>query len=278
MNTVEKISISIRHAPGLHKADWLWKRIRPVYDRYLQLVYSRRGLVRVVNGEGIIVCPGSRRFITKSYEPKVWRRAMREVHAGDTVVEVGANMGIYTLAFASRVGESGRVVAFEPDPVTASELDANIAVNGWGSRIIVRRAAAGDSLAEVSFIAGREMESHIAFASESQARSNGTGKTITVPMVTLDSVFPDSCVNLLKIDVEGFEEPVLRGAIQLLADRARRPHAIIVEMHPFAWEAVGTSSDSILGVLTGAGYRVESLEGAPVEHIESYGHVIAHAT
>ncbi|MFZ0658613.1 MAG: FkbM family methyltransferase, partial [Candidatus Binataceae bacterium] len=115
------------------------------------------------------------------------------------------------------------------------------------------------------------MESHVANVADSSDAS------IRVPMVTLDSVFPDSRVNLLKIDVEGYEEPVLRGAHALLGDPARRPRAIFVEVHPFAWEALGTTSDSILDLLTGAGYRVESPDGVLVSRISEYGHIVATA-
>jgi FkbM family methyltransferase len=266
------MTTAIRHAPGLERAEWLWKRVRPTYDRMLQASFARRGLERVINGtDRIMLSPRSRQFVSESYEPQVWLRMMRQVREGDTVAEVGASIGIYTLALARRVGEHGRVFAFEPDPDSAAELEANVAINGWQGRISVMRAVAGDISGEVSFACARGVESHVASLADSPAAA------VRLPMVTLDSVFPDSRVDLLKIDTEGYEEPVLRGAQALLADPARRPRAIIVEVHPFAWEAVGTTSDSLLDALTRNGYRAASVAGDPITRISDYGHIIGTA-
>ncbi|MGC1677206.1 MAG: FkbM family methyltransferase [Candidatus Binataceae bacterium] len=270
MNRLERISGTLRHAPGLGRADRLWNHVRPLYDRVLRASFGVRGLERVVNGsDRILLSPLSRHFVSEAYEPEVWRAVMSYTRGGDTIAEVGASIGIYTLALASRVGVDGRVVAFEPDPESAAELKANVAINGWQHRIRIMRAVVGESSGEVSFACGRGMESRVA------SIANSSYASLRVPMVTLDSVFPDSRVDLLKIDVEGYEEPVLRGAQSLLADRARRPRAIVVEVHPFAWEAVGTTSDSILGLLTGAGYRVKSADGVSVSRISEYGHIVA---
>lgn len=272
MNPLERMTTAIRHAPGLERADCLWKRVRPVYDRMLSASFAERGLERVINGtDRIVLSPLSRHFVSETYEPEVWRVIMSHIRIRDTVVEVGASIGIYTLALASRVGVDGRVVAFEPDPASATELETNIAVNGWQNRVAVMRAAVGDGCGQVQFAAARGMESHIAIDSD----AGSSTQAISVPLVTLDSAFPDTPVNLLKIDVEGFEEPVLRGAQHLLADPMRRPRAIVVEVHPFAWEAVGTTSDSILESLTRNRYRVASLAGEPVARISEYGHIIA---
>ncbi len=270
MNRLERISGALRHAPGLERADWLWSHVRPLYDRVLCASFGGRGLERVVNGsDRILLSPRSRHFTSEVYEPEVWRAVMSHTRDGDTIAEVGASIGIYTLALASRVGIDGRVFAFEPDPESAAELEANVAINGWQNRISVTRSVVGETAGEVSFACARGVESHVASVADSSDAS------IRVPMVTLDSVFPNSRVDLLKIDVEGYEEPVLRGADALLADRARRPRAIVVEVHPFAWKAVGTTSDSILGLLTGAGYRVESPDGVPISLISDYGHIVA---
>jgi FkbM family methyltransferase len=270
MNRFERISGALRHASSLERADWLWNHVRPLYDRVLRVSFGGRGLERFVNGsDRILLSPRSRHFTSEAYEPQLWRAVMSHTRGGDTIAEVGASIGIYTLALASRVGLEGRVVAFEPDPESAAELEANVAINGWRHRISDTRSVVGESSGEVSFTCARGMESHVASVADS------SDAAIRVPMVTLDSVFPDSRVDLLKIDVEGYEEPVLRGAHALLGDPARRPRAVFVEVHPFAWEGVGTTSDSILGLLSGAGYRVESAEGVPISRISEYGHIVA---
>ena len=80
---------------------------------------------------------------------------------------------------------------------------------------------------------------------------------------------------MVKIDVEGFEQQVLQGARTILTDERRRPRAILVEVHPFAWVDAGTTSASFLGLLDEMGFRVEDMQGGAVSSIEEYGHVIA---
>ena len=77
------------------------------------------------------------------------------------------------------------------------------------------------------------------------------------------------------MDVEGFEEDVLRGAEQLLSDEARAPRLIYIEAHPYNWHLCGTTSESLLGQLQRHGYRVEHLDGTPVTRIENYGEIVA---
>ncbi|HYB91453.1 MAG TPA: FkbM family methyltransferase [Candidatus Binataceae bacterium] len=270
MHRFERISIAIRHAPLLDGADWLWDRVRPSYDRVLHACFSERGISRVINGtDRIVLSPLARGFASETYEPEVWRRIMREVRPADVIAEAGASIGIYTLAFAARAGGAGHVFAFEPDRQSADTLEANVAVNRWQDRVSIIRAALGESCGTVAFGAGRGMESRVA------AADDGAAKSIRIPMVTLDRALAGQRVSILKIDVEGYEEPVLRGGAALLRDRSRRPRTILVETHPFAWEAVGTSSESLLGLLRECGYRIEDLSGAPMRRIEHYGHLIA---
>jgi len=270
MNLLERASIAIRHAPALERADWLWDRIRPAYDRVLSTIARTHGVERVINGtDRFRLSAQSRRFIAEEYEPAVWNRVMREVRAGDHVAEVGASMGLYALAFAGRVGDSGHVTAFEPDPDSASALEANISVNGWQDRVAVVKAAVGNSGGQVRFAAARGLESRI------ETRPEIRDGVITVPIVTLDDALAGDRIDLIKIDVEGFEQQVLQGARKILADENLRPRVILVEVHPFAWPETGTTSTNFLGLLNEFGFRVEDMHGAAVSSISEYGHIIA---
>jgi FkbM family methyltransferase len=270
MNLLERAGVAIRHAPALERADWLWDRIRPAYDRMLTTFARSRGLERVINGsDRFRLSPQSRGFIAEEYEPAVWGRVMREVRAGDHVVEVGASIGLYALAFAGRVGPEGHVTAFEPDPESASALEANVGVNGWRDRVTVIRAAVGQRGGQVRFAAARGLESRI------EMRPEVRDGVITVPLVGLGQALAGRRIDLIKIDVEGFEQQVLQGARTILTEAHQRPRAILVEVHPFAWAEAGTTSASFLGLLDELGFRVEDMEGAAVSGIGEYGHVIA---
>jgi FkbM family methyltransferase len=270
MNILERAGVVIRHAPALERADWLWDRVRPAYDRMLSTIARKRGLERVINGtDRFRLSALSRGFVAEKYEPAVWGRVMREVRAGDHVAEVGASMGLYALAFAGRVGVEGHVTAFEPDPESISALEANVSVNGWQDRVTVIRAAVGQRNGQVRFASARGQESRI------EVRPDVRDGVIAVPMVTIDDAFAGRRIDMIKIDVEGFEQQVLEGARTILTEERRRPRAILVEVHPFAWTDAGTTSASFLGLLDGMGFRVEDMQGAAVSSITEYGHVIA---
>lgn len=98
---------------------------------------------------------------------------------------------------------------------------------------------------------------------------------LRVRVTTLDDEFPTQRVDLIKVDVEGFEEKVLRGGTRLLKDPSRAPRALYIEVHPFAWKDVRTGSDSLLRLLRDCGYQVTTLEGQPVDFIDSYGEIVA---
>ena len=270
MNLLERASIAIRHAPALERADWLWDRVRPAYDRVLATIVRSSGVERVINGtDRFRLSAQSRGFIAEEYEPTVWRRVMREVRTGDHVAEVGASMGLYALAFAGRVGAAGHVTAFEPDPESASALEANIRVNGWQDRITAIRAAVGKSSGQVRFAGAHGLESRI------EIREDARDGVITVPMTTLDDALGRNRIDVIKIDVEGFEQQVIEGARNILTKERGRPRAILVEVHPFAWAEIGTTSASFLGLLAAMGYRVEDMTGNSVSSINEYGHIIA---
>jgi len=275
---VDLIGRGIRRAPVLHRADWLWNGLRPSYERLIAMTAGSRGLRRTINGtDPIRIAPASRRLVGDRYEPEIWRAAMNLVRTGDTVVDVGAHIGLYAIALARRVGEGGRVIAIEPDPGNAELMEQNVRVNQLCNLEIVR-AAAGAHDGETAFIALNSNVSHVA-AIVSHNRELGAGAfargTVRVPMVALDTLLAGLPVNFIKIDVEGYEEPVLAGACELLRDARRRPRAILLEVHPFAWEPLGTTGATLTAFFTQCGYRLATPAGGVCDVIDRHGHLIA---
>lgn len=139
---------------------------------------------------------------------------------GDVVIDVGANVGTHAIVSALKVGQAGRVYACEAHPTTAVFLRQNIRLNRLDSIVEVIESAIGE----------REGEAVVSdYRSDDQNHvTTVCADGIAVTVRTLDNLVPNRNIDLLKIDVEGFELMVLRGARRMLA----RTQAIYFE----AWD------------------------------------------
>lgn len=170
------------------------------------------------------------------------------LRAGDTFVDVGSNVGLLALRAASVVGPSGHVVAVEAHPRIASFLRQNVEMNGF-SHVEVESCAVGESRGTVSF-----SDRH----SDDQNAVDPTRRGLEVPLVPLDELLPASRVprvHLLKVDVEGFELPALRGARELL----QRVDRILIESSQRHCARYGYEPGEVYDVLRAAGFRLRRL-------------------
>lgn len=127
---------------------------------------------------------------------------------GDLFIDVGANIGSYTV-LASGVCRA-RTIAIEPDPDTARHLAANVEVNGLSQLVSVRETAVGSECGEIRFTTGRDTTNQVAAADDPTAR--------IVPLITLDDIVAEQDPVVIKMDVEGFETEALLGAARILAN------------------------------------------------------------
>lgn len=138
----------------------------------------------------------------------------------DLFVDIGANIGSYTILAAGHIGAS--VISVEPVPKTFQYLKNNIAINQIDNKVITHNLALGHEKGFTSFTSTLDTMNHVATSSETN--------TIEVPIETLDAIMErEKEPVLLKIDVEGFETNVLRGASQTLAKNNLK--AIIIELN-----------------------------------------------
>ena len=150
----------------------------------------------------------------------VWEREVEEVllrllRPGQSVAEVGSNMGYHSLAMAQAIGPHGRLHAFEANPDVLPLLRATIAVNGYDDRITLHPVAALDRAGEIEFASDPAHIGSGHWAIEGGAANYS--RRAVVRAVTLDQALADvAALDLLRMDAEGSEPQVLRGAEALL--------------------------------------------------------------
>jgi FkbM family methyltransferase len=157
-------------------------------------------------------------FYLGLYEHASMSFLLRYLRPGDVFADVGANVGVYTV-LAAAVCEA-RVHAFEPVTSAREALIDNIALNGISDKITVHASGVG-ALAGTSLITTDRHGGNMI------VRAGLGGQLEEVAIVTLDHAMTSASPVLVKIDVEGFEEEVLRGAPKTLADP--RVNALLVE-------------------------------------------------
>jgi len=202
-------------------------------------------------------------WLINSFEPTTVRSYSRLVKNGAVVLDIGANIGAHTLPLARLVGMQGRVIAFEPTDYAFSKLLKNISGN---PQILPRVTCIQGMLVDTvdrevpqalysSWPLDRQQDLHL----EHQGKLMTTNGAIAT---TLDSAINEldlDRLDLIKLDIDGFECQMLRGAAKTLMKW--RP-ILIMELAPYVLEEQGSSIDELLGLLHTYGYSIFSLEGA----------------
>lgn len=177
-----------------------------------------------------------------------WMR--RWLRPGDVYVDVGAHIGYLSALAARAVGPQGRVIAFEPSPESWEKLRDAFDPPDF-PQVEAVNAAVSSEPGEASLFAAADGWEHQAYRN-SLHPAPGLRHLATVRTVSLDGVFPNDRLRLLKIDVEGGERAVLAGAETLL--RSRRCDALVIELNPDALARAGSSVAEIVSFLETVGF------------------------
>jgi FkbM family methyltransferase len=153
--------------------------------------------------------------LREPWNTRIFRALLRE---GDTVVDVGSNVGTFVMLAAHLVGSTGRVVALEANPAVADLLRASVEINGFADRVALLCVAASDHQGFLRFTtyANHLGDGHI--ETGTPVHTHPGGSTIEVPTSSLDAAIeaPQRNVRLLHVDAEGAEPLILRGARELV--------------------------------------------------------------
>jgi FkbM family methyltransferase len=182
------------------------------------------------------------------HEPLTTEIVKKEVRKGNTVIDIGANIGYYTLIFASLVGENGKVIAFEPDPTNFTILKKNVEINGYQNVTLIQKAVSNETN-KVKLYLHNSVENSI-------VEINNGHPYIEIDTVRLDDYLDNNNldINLIKIDIEGAEGKALQGMTHLL--EKNRAVKIITEFRPIALEQSGICSEEFLKLLMELGFKL----------------------
>jgi FkbM family methyltransferase len=254
------LGVCFRVWPFMHGRGWILRAARLLLGR---------GPVRFDIGGGTLI-EGALddymmiwTFIREHERDAGFQHSIELVHPGDVVVDVGANLGIWSLLAAKR---GGRVHAFEPVPAMAARLRQHVAMNG-AEAIVVNQLAVGAESGSLPFFAVPTGNTGASSLSSHRADS----VELCVDVIPLDSYIDR--VDVRKVDVEGAELLVFRGARRLLS--SENAPIVFFEIDEHLCESFGVTTGDVKRFLTDCGYGIYRWSGrayVPIAAEERHGH------
>lgn len=177
----------------------------------------------------------------------------REVKKGDTVLDIGANIGYYTLIMSKIVGMDGEVIAFEPEPTNYDLLGKNAEVNTY-SKITLYQCAVSDKNGLTNLYLHKLAPEH------RMCNPSGKHKSIKVQSGRLDDLSLPKKIDFIKMDIEGAEGRAIEGMSQIL--QRNKNLKIVMEISPNLLKDFGDDAFRLLSKLISYGFQVDLINEA----------------
>jgi FkbM family methyltransferase len=203
-------------------------------------------------------------LVNRMHDPAVADAVRKYVNPSKDAVDIGANIGLFTILLASMVSEANRVLAVEPAPGALVHLKKNIEMNGYASKVIIYEGVAAEigGMFTLHVVEGMEEYSsllhpaHPAIKSKKEQGVQVAGETVD-HLVERFALTP----GIIKIDTEATELQVLRGAENTIV--THRP-VILSELAGNLLSAAGASADTMIRFLTARGYAIDCRESGNI--------------
>ncbi|MBE9028907.1 FkbM family methyltransferase [filamentous cyanobacterium LEGE 11480] len=261
---------------------WAQRKLSPkveVYDRLCQLLVSDP-VIRVAEFDGDFFIDKRstlfRRLLTYGYyEPTLVERCVQHIDVQKDIIDIGANIGFYSVLFAKKVAAGQRVLAVEPTKNAFERLTKNLELNEVTSQVITYNGVASNAMGEfeINTIPGKEEYSSLGVM-EHPSIVQEEYISYKVPSSTLDALVDEHKLNpgFVKIDVEGAEHLVLQGADTLLSKH--RP-VILSEITNDLLKKNGASAQIIVDLIRSYNYKIVNpmFPGEPLES-RPYGDIL----
>lgn len=215
--------------------DWLnninvtgFRKLAHYAPKWLISRPEKSGVLRLPDGLKLWIDPENDNGVERSlyyngsYESGTINFIEKHLKSGDCFVDVGANIGLMSLKASKIVGKQGKVYSFEPHPNTAKILRFNISLNSIINTETIEKGVGSKSDSAKIFDRW-----DVNRGGASLLPSNSEEKGYNIEVVTLDEMFSDKAISMIKIDIEGYELEALKGAKQILS--STKPPILIVE-------------------------------------------------
>ena len=186
------------------------------------------------------------------YEEDETRLIKKTVKKGDVVIDIGANIGYYTLIMARNVGKKGKVYAFEPDPENFSLLKKNIKKNGYQNAVLVQKAVS-DKNGEISLFLSDSNTGDHRIVDTKDGRNS-----VKVEMISIDDFLNDVKINFIKMDIQGAEYFALKGMKETL--KKSNNVKMFTEFWPSGLREFGIRPGKYIDLLTEYGFNLFELK------------------
>jgi FkbM family methyltransferase len=199
------------------------------------------------------------RIMAGLFEPSETQATVESLRRGDTFVDVGANVGYYTLLAARLVGQEGRVFAFEPDPESFALLERNVRLNGFGNVVLEPKAVSNEEGKLRLYLSSENKGDHRIYQVQGEERP-----FVEVEVVTLDRYFEGDPgrIDFVKIDTQGADLAVIEGMREIL--ESHEGILLSVEFWPYGLRDFGDEASDLLDFVIARDFRLFDLRSGEV--------------
>ena len=223
--------------------------------RIADLITLGKGVKTSISGFSLRLPTRYYKYFEPDYELNNINFLNNYLKPGMVVIDVGAHIGLLSSIIAQKVGNAGKVYAFEPTPSTFGLLQKTIAINNQTDVIVpIRKAVSDKSGATTFYITDRPAQNSNSLSDYKRGNSEEYG--IDVELVSIDDFIETnklSRIDLLKIDAEGAELSVLKGAVTTI-DRYKP--RILLGLHPYAIASFGDTLSAIWDFIVSKNYKI----------------------
>lgn len=189
--------------------------------------------------------------VYEEYETEIMEK---EISEGDVILDIGANIGYFTLLFARWAGKKGKVFSFEPDPANFALLKKNVEVNGYENVVLVNKAVSDKTWKSKLHLSEENKVDHRIY------NSHDGRKSVEIQSMRLDDYFKGykGKVDFIKMDIQGAEGRAVKGMPDLL--KKNKNMKLVSEFWPVGLDRAGVEPAEYLKLLLKQGFEIKEID------------------